>query len=222
MNIEVEGEIMRLKRRKKMMRRSMTYLIILIITLLLLFIRINNSLKPIVRTQAEHFAEKEASELIENCVSEFLDKNKYRYSDYAAVLYNDQKQITSIETISYAVNKTQTELMLEINKKIKSISWKNTSIPLGSLTRTFLLNGKGPKIHIKIAPIGCASVKLKSELLSAGVNQTKHRITAVIAIKMSSSTPMMSFCTTSEFELLIAESVIIGEVPKLVLHNGSL
>ena len=41
MNIEAEGEIMRLKRRKKMMRRSMTYLIILIITVLLLFIRIN-------------------------------------------------------------------------------------------------------------------------------------------------------------------------------------
>lgn len=213
---------MRVKRRKKKMKRSITYLIIFGITVLLLFIRINNLLKPIVRTQAEHFAEKEASELIESCVSEYLDKNKYRYSDFAAVIYNDQKQITSIETISYAVNKTQSELILEINKKIKTISWKKASIPLGSLTKTFLLNGKGPKIHIKISPVGCASVRLKSELVSAGVNQTKHRITAIIAIKMSSSTPMLSFCTISEFELLIAENVIVGEVPNVVLHNSLL
>ena len=213
---------MRLKRRKKKLKRSVIYLIVSIITVIVLSVKINASLKPIIKVQAEHFAEKEASELIESCVSEFLDRNKYCYSDYAAVLYNDKKQVTSIETVSYAVNKTQSELTLAINQKLKQISSKNAEIPLGSLTKTFLLNGKGPKIHIKIAPVGCAEVKLKSELLSAGINQTKHRITAEIKINMTSSTPLISFCITSEFEFLIAESVILGEVPDLIPYSGAL
>ncbi|WP_294752794.1 sporulation protein YunB [uncultured Ruminococcus sp.] len=213
---------MKAKRRKNRIKKSVIYLIASIITVIVLSVKLNASLKPVIKVQAEHFAEKEASELIDSCVSEYLDRNKYCYSDYAAVLYNDKKQITSIETISYAVNKTQSELTLAINQKLKKISGKNAEIPLGSLTKTFLLNGKGPKIHIKIAPVGCADVKLKSELLSAGINQTKHRITAVIKIKISSSTPLISFGTTSEFEFLIAESVIIGEVPDLVPYSGTL
>ena len=192
----------------------------LIFAVIMLSVRLNASLKPVIRQQACHFAEKEASELIESCISEFLDRNKYCYSDYAAVLYNDRKQVTSIETISYAVNKTQSELTLAINSKLRQIGCKSTEIPLGSLTKTFLLNGKGPKIHIKITPVGCTTVRLKSELVSAGINQTKHRITAVIGINMSSSTPLISFSTASEFEFLIAESVIIGEVPDIVPYNG--
>ena len=172
--------------------------------------------------QWKHFAEKEASELIESCVSEFLDRNKYCYSDYAAVLYNNKKQVTSIETVSYAVNKTQSELSMTINQKLKQISRKNTEIPLGSLTKSFILNGKGPKIHIKVAPVGCAYVKMKSELISAGINQTKHRITAIIKVNMTSSTPLINLKVTSEFEYLIAESVIIGEVPNITAYNGLL
>lgn len=190
--------------------------------IILLFIKINVSLKPVVKKQAEHFAEKEAAELIESCVSEYLSENKYCYSDYTSVIYNDKKQVTSIETISYTINKTQSELAFAINQKLKKVSGKSAEIPLGSLTKTFILNGKGPKIHIKIAPVGCAEVKLKSELMSAGINQTKHRITAVITINMTSSTPLLSFCINSEFEFLIAESVIIGEVPDLVPYNVSL
>ena len=213
---------MRVKHRKNKLKRSVIYLIVSILTLIVLSVKINASLKPIIKVQAEHFAEKEASELIESCISEFLDRNKYCYSDYAAVLYNDKKQVTSIETVSYAVNKTQSELTLAINQKLKQISSKNAEIPLGSLTKTFLLNGKGPKIHIKIVPVGYAEVKLKSELLSAGINQTKHRITAAIKINMTSSTPLISFGITSEFEFLIAESVIIGEVPELVPYSEAL
>lgn len=183
--------------------------------LIFLLLNINSAIKPVIRKQASYVAEKEAAEIIQNCVYEYLDKNKNTYNDFAAVLYNDKKQAVSIETISYTVNKTQSELTLSINKRINHICDKYTEIPVGTLTRSYLLNGKGPKIHVKISAMGSAEVKLKSELESAGINQTKHRISAVISVKMTSSTPITSFETTSEFEFLIAENVIFGEIPDL-------
>ena len=64
---------------------------------------------------------------------------------------------------------------------------------------------------------------MKSEFESAGINQTKHRILALIKVKMTSSTPLNSFETNSEFEFLIAENIIIGETPQFnaLLANGS-
>ena len=218
-----EGDEMKRRSRRKNIKKAAAYSALAILAIIILLIKTNSLIKPVIKQQAAHFAEKEASEIIESCVSAYLDQNKNTYSDYAAVLYNDKKQPVSIETISYTINKTQSELTLLINKKLKSVNEKKAEVPIGTLTQSYILNGKGPKLHIKISAVGSAEVKLKSEFESAGINQTKHRILALIKVKMTSSTPLNSFETNSEFEFLIAENIIIGETPQFntLLVNGS-
>lgn len=203
-------------RRHKRKKKAIMFLFA-VIFLFMMFsaVKANKLIRPIVIQQSEHFSEKTASEITEKAVSEYLKNNRHEYCDYAAVLYNEEKQVTSIETISYSINKLQSELTLLINCELEKSGSKNAEIPVGSLTKTYILNGKGPKIHIRICPVGSADVKMKSELVSSGINQTKHRISAVINVKMTSSTPLFSYETNSEFEFLIAENIIVGEVPQL-------
>lgn len=202
----------RTRRNRKMIG---IYMFLIIFLLIFSVIRTEKLLKPVVTEQAEHFSEKIAAEIIESTVSGYLRDNRYRYSDFAAVLYNEKKQAASVETIPYTINKVQSELTLLINQRLKSADKAKTEIPIGTLTQTYVFNGKGPKIHIRISPLGSADVKIKSELESAGINQTMHHISAVISVNVTSSTPLYKFNTHTEFEFLIAETVIIGDVPDI-------
>ena len=204
---------------KKRIRRSkirIPLLPVLLITMLLFSaLRLEKLLRPVITEQAQHFAEKTSAEIVEGTVSDYLRDTQYKYSDFAAVLYDDKKQISSVEALSYNINKVQSELTYLINQRLKKAKEVKTTIPIGSLTQTCLLNGKGPKIHIKLYPLGAADVSIKSELTGAGINQTKHSISAVIGIKLTSSTPVYKFNSETKFEFLIAETVIIGNVPNI-------
>ena len=201
--------------RKRRRKKPLLIWVIIISVILFSIFRTERALRPYAQLQAEHFAEKTANEIIEQTVSSYLERNKFTYNDFAIVLYDDNKKANSIETIPYTINKVQSDLTLLINKELEHSGSRSALIPLGTLTDSFLLTGKGPKIKIKVAPMGVAAVELKSEFNTSGINQTVHRISAVISTKMSSSTPLYSFDVVSEFELILAENVIVGAVPDI-------
>lgn len=211
-----KGDIMKkiTRRRKHFFIIKMVILIFaVIIAVLFITAKIEREIRPFATLQAEHFAEKTANEIIENSVSNYLKQNKYTYNDFAAVLYDEKNRIASVETIPYTINLVQTDLTLLINKELDNTGDRSAKIPIGSLTGSYMLTGKGPKIKIRVSPIGVADVMLKSDFIEAGINQTRHRISAVIKVKMASSVPLYSFETISEFEFILAENILIGNVP---------
>ena len=165
--------------------------------------------------QAESLAKQNANEVIGRTVSRYLEKNRFSYSDFAAVLYDENGRAVSVEAIPYNINKVQSELSAEINRAFADEQEKDTRIAVGSLTDSPLLNGKGPHVKIRLCPAENAEVRLKSSFDSAGVNQTRHRITAVITAELSSSVPTYRFKSTASFEFLLAETVIVGNVPDI-------
>jgi len=163
--------------------------------------------------RAEHFAEASANEMIGRAVAEYLSENRYTYGDFAAVLYDENGSAVSVESVPCNINKVQSELTMRINEALSSSNDKTERIPLGSLTGSYILVGKGPDLKLKVCPAGSADVKLTSSFDSAGVNQTRHRISAVVTADLRSSVPLYSFSTTVTFEFLLAENIIVGGVP---------
>ena len=208
--------------RKKSNRSHCTaFLFLLSVSTIVLIalIKTEKCIKPVAELQAEHFAQKTAAQVIETTVSDYLEANRFTYSDFAAVLYDDEKKVSAIETVPYNINKVQAELGILINKKVEKLSGKATDIPIGSLMDSNILAGKGPKINIKVSPVGSAQIRIKNDFSSAGLNQTCHRISALITVKMSSSVPLYSFDTNTEFEFVLAENVIVGNVPDISPYN---
>lgn len=179
------------------------------------------AVRPAARIQAEHYARRSASETISAEVSDYLDDNRFTYTDFAAVLYDESGRVVSVEAIPYNINKVQSELTLRINKRFRELESEVTRIPIGTLSGNYLLSGKGPGLKLRICPAEEVTVRLESEFTSAGMNQTTHRISAIITAEVSSSMPIYSFSTKVEFEFLIAETVIIGEVPALSRYAWS-
>lgn len=218
-NNDAESDDIMRRYKKRRKNKRILLAVILVLTIIFSIIRTERALKPYAQLQAEHFAEKTANEIIERTVSSYLEKNKYTYSDFSVVLYDAQQKANSIETIPYTINKVQSDLTLLINTELERSGKRYADIPVGTLTDSFLLTGKGPKIRIKVAPIGVASVELKSTFDSSGINQTVHRVSALISAKMSSSSPLYTFDVVSSFEFILAENVIVGTVPDISAYT---
>lgn len=207
------------KRRKKsscLRTAAAAGAVILILLLCVIFwIKAEKALRPAAVMQAETYARRSANEKISAVIADYLEENRYTYSDFAAVLYDEDGRVVSVESVPYNINKAQSELTLRINQSLSDSIDGTVDIPIGTLTGRYLLAGKGPRLKVRVCPAGEADVELKSEFISAGINQTTHRISAVITAGISSSMPLYSFETTVSFEYLLAESVIVGNVPSV-------
>ena len=184
----------------------------------ILAVRADKAVRPVARLRAQHFAEVCAENIVEQAASDYLRENEYTYSDFAAVLYNEGKAV-SIETIPCNINRVRNDIASAVNQKLADSGTISDRIPVGSLTGSYLLAGKGPKLKVKICPEGRAETEIRSEMESAGINQTRHRISAVITVKLTSSLPLYSFDSEVKYEFLLAETVIIGDVPDFVPYT---
>lgn len=86
-------------------------------------------------------------------------------------------------------------------------------IPLGNLTGLSLLMGRGPKVPVEIVTLTSSRVEFKNGIVTAGINQTKHQITLAIRVDIDILVPWGSESTQVETEVLIADTVIVGQVP---------
>ena len=212
---------MRYRRRKR--KAIGTYIGIfalsaVIFLIVALAVRADRAVRPIAKMQAQHFAEVSAVTIMEKAAEDYLKENELQYSEFAAVLYDENGRAVSVETLPYSINKAQSELGLKINRELSEIKHLSDRIPFGSLTGSYLLAGKGPSLKIRICPVGKAEVEIRSDMESAGINQTRHRISAVVTVEMSSSLPLYSFESEVKSEFLLAETVMIGDVPNFAIR----
>lgn len=185
----------------------------IIILLIIAFIKLDRAVKPSAQMQAERLSKHTANLVITEAISRYIAENQCSYGSFSAIVYDESGDVSAVEALAENINRVQSELTAEINKELEISGKTQAKIPLGNISGSYLLADKGPVIKVGICPVGMAEVKLKSSFDSAGMNQTRHRIYAEISAEMASSFPLYSFETEVKFDYLIAETVIIGDVP---------
>lgn len=202
-------------RKNSQIRRVIGGLIFVSVIILLIFsfIKLDKAVRPSAQMQAEQLSEHTAYQIITDTVSRYIAESDCSYKSFSAVVYDESGNVASVEALTDNINRVQSELALHINSGLHSSGKTHAEIPLGNISGSYLLADKGPVIKVGISPVGTAEVKLRSDFDSAGINQTRHRIYAEISANMVSSFPLYSFDTEVEFDFLLAETVIIGDVP---------
>ena len=74
--------------------------------------------------------------------------------------------------------------------------------------------GVGPQLVVKIIPVGVVHTDYKTEFLSSGINQTRHRIYIEIKSKMTVVAPFTNESVEVVTNVNVAETVLIGNVPQ--------
>lgn len=94
-------------------------------------------------------------------------------------------------------------------------------VPVGSLTGVGLLNGRGFPVPLKMRLEGSATAEFSTDFISAGLNQTCHRLS--FTVRAQAYSPSRRFETAVEVEsvTVLAETMVVGQVPKLITGQES-
>lgn len=96
----------------------------------------------------------------------------------------------------------------------------DVGIPLGNLLGFNLSVGKGPRVPVKIVMLTSSHADFKNELVSSGINQTKHQMILEIVVDIDILVPWETLSTQVVSRTLIAETVIVGGVPDTFVNVG--
>ena len=129
-------------------------------------------------------------------------------------------RITALKTNMSEVNRLKTDILNIINDEILSLDTSDIGIPLGSLFLPELLSGKGPSIPVHILSIRNSDANFVSHFSQAGINQTLHRLNMEVSIDVAVLVLGETNSFTMSSEVVVAETVIVGDVPQTFLQTG--
>ena len=113
-----------------------------------------------------------------------------------------------------AFNQLQAEILDIVLARIEQVSARELSIPIGSLSGSALLAGRGPRIQVRMESIGSSSSEFRNQFETAGINQTRHQIILQINVSISILLPGFTTTTNVSNAVTVAETVIVGSVPE--------
>ncbi|MDD4125395.1 MAG: sporulation protein YunB [Eubacteriales bacterium] len=167
---------------------------------------------------AEQYAEYNVKNTIIEGINRIYYNNTKKYygelKNAVTVNYAGDGKINSISVDSAFLNLMSSEIVTDSIMFIESSS-SSFGIPLGNITSVRLLSGHGPKIGIKIIPLGSVSGGIQSSFNEAGINQTIHRITFEINVIIEVLTPFHTCRTEIRLSYVISETVIVGAIPNV-------
>ena len=189
----------------KFKRRRGSLIFIEFFSLLILFaIVISFFLTPIMKAAAEAEAERFASALMYDTAVSLPDE-----------LFSDLSEIRAGEGIvldAARVNKIRSLYASQLLSEFSDSGRAAFYVPLGNLTGSVLLSGRGPTVKLYTALVGAVETDIVSEFTEAGINQTRHTVYITARLKVRALFPFSS-SETAEIKIPVAEAVTVGDVP---------
>ena len=175
---------------------------------------------PVFNQLCLNEAKSVATKIVHETIDEVMEK--YGYNDLITLVKDKEGKIVSMQANIAIINKIISQISLKIQDKIDSTPNRDIYIRLGSFTGITVLSGRGPKVPIRISSIGNINTEVMSEFTSTGINQSIHRIFTNITCKIEVLTPFNTITNEIEEKIILAENVIIGNIPENYLDIGRL
>lgn len=154
---------------------------------------------------------------INDVVNRKMAEGEYDYNYFVSLEKDYSGGITAITTNMAEINAFATQVLSEVVSAADS-GQLNVEIPLGNLLGFNLSVGRGPKIPVEIIMLTSSHADFKNELVSSGINQTKHQMILEIVVDIDILVPWETLSTQVVSRTLIAETVIVGGVPETFVN----
>ena len=197
--------------------RILLFLIVVSLGVLIWFrIKYHDSICALAQTQVRN----STSDLINDSIDAQIELGNIHYDRIVYFEKDLNGRITALKTNMTEVNRLKTAILNLVNDEILALDTSDLSIPIGSLVFPELLSGRGPGIPVQIISIRNSDGSFDSHFSHAGINQTLHQITMEVLVDVA----VLVLGKTEEFtvssHVVIAETVIVGDVPDTYFQNG--
>lgn len=203
----------------KKYKRILVFLLVLLVIAGIIMLYFDRYVNPVILTTSETKVKMLTSRAVNSAISEILNNNNI-YDELVTITQDSGGNISMIQANAVSINRLSKDISRLALVKIESIGDQGISIPLGSFTGMPILMGRGPEVLIKIVPIGTLDCIFKSEFVSAGINQTVHRIYLEVSSVVNLILPIFDDPVQTYTQVLICESVIVGSVPDFYFSNA--
>ena len=170
-------------------------------------------LKPVMTSMATARVSNMVNRIVSAAVNEAVENGQIDYNNFVIFDKDETGHITALRSNVAEVNRMQGMIADEILHRLSELSTSELEIPLGTLTGSALLAGRGPSLFVRMQAVGSASAAFRNQFTSAGINQTRHQIFLDVDVYMSILLPGMKTSTKVSNEIAVAETVIVGGVP---------
>lgn len=200
--------------RKVSLRPKKVFIFLLTLSLvwLLLFSYFNARLAPVLATLGEEAARAAAIFAVDSALSDLLSQTE---EDLVSFRYDAQGRLSLLTCDTAMANRLRTAASEAVNRALAEQDTAPLSVPLGSLFRSPLFAGRGPRFTVRVVPLSRAVVTLSDSFTSAGINQTLFSLSCDITVEINTVTPTKQKTSTLFFSCPITQLVIAGDVPQI-------
>ena len=203
--------------------RKLIWILVVCFTVLFVLLlgfrsRYQNVIRDLARTQVMN----STSDLTNDAIAKQMADGIIQYDRIVYFEKDLNGRITALKTNISEVNRLKTDILNIINDEILALDTSDIGIPLGSLIFPELLSGKGPAIPVHILSIRNSDAVFASNFSQAGINQTLQKLNMQVSVDVSVLVLGKVDNFTISSNVVIAETVIVGQVPEMFLQTGGI
>ena len=201
---------------KKLLKRKLRQLIIFLLVaaaVIYFFQTAEDTVKPALNSTAEIKIKTIIKDLVLESVDDVTSSADGGASDIIFTSQDSDGKVSLVTLNTNLLNQIGTEISENVNKGVSEGKEHIMTINLGTILGSRILSQILPNIQFKVVPLGVSNVNYSTEFESAGINQTKYKVYINIDTEARLKVPFMTERIETQNTVLIAEAVIVGDVP---------
>ncbi len=204
------------------LRRHLALLCLLICLVMIVgsIFFVEGNLTRVVLSLAQAQARAMAVRILNEAAAELLASGEVTYDALMHVTADESGRVRLIQANTPEMNRLASRVSLLSQEKLQSTRDQAVHIPLGSALGMTLFAGAGPKIEVHILPVGSVHAEFRTDFQTAGINQTRHRVTLLLTAQVQLVIPTGAKTVEATTQVAMAESIIVGEVPDTFTDVG--
>ena len=152
-------------------------------------------------------------------IAEVMAEGEYDGESFVSLEKNEAGEITAVSSNMARINALSAEILDRVIGATENRILE-VSVPLGNLTGVSLLMGRGPGVPVEIIMMTSSRVEFQNNVVTAGINQTKHQINLEVIVDVDVLIPWGTESAQVTTEVMISDVVVVGKVPGTYMSMG--
>jgi len=199
----------------KRKRRAKPVFILLLLFLIVtgFFLVIEETLLPTILAIAEAKAVQIAVDTVHSGIRDYLEERHIGYEDLINVHKDRDGRAVLLQVDATRISAISADLAVVAENRMAALQDKDFAIPLGQIIGSQVLATYGPRIRVRLIPVGHVKVDLVDRFEEAGINQTRHRISLNLNTDVRIVIPWQKTEVQVVAQVPLVDSIILGNVP---------
>ena len=199
-------------------RRGLPLALLFILVILCLFLA---AVAVFLKDLSSQIAVSDASDIVtvqvNNAIADIMAEQDYSGDYFVSFEKSATGEVTAISSNMARINALSARILHQVVGATENRTIE-IGIPVGNLTGISLLMGRGPNIPVQIIVLTSSRVEFNNSIVTAGINQTKHQINLEVIVDIDILVPWGTENAQVVTEILIADTIVVGQVPDTYLN----